>query len=397
VPILLNRLYTTRAQARSAKCGVLQFMFCRHCGFAWNAAFDTELIVYDASYENDQAYSPAFLAHLRARADDVVVAAPAGERLRFLEIGCGQGRFINEVARRAGPALHSAEGFDAAWRGPGNYGPASSVIHKAYFTAATAHLLNAEPNVVVSRHTIEHIPDPVAFLTTVRTALGAASRARIFIETPCVNWILQNEAMQDFFYEHCSLFTPTALLCALRRSGFDDVHVEKVFGGQYLWASATAGNADMDIGPSGQGLHDIAGVRERYVRHWDAVIAHAQANGLVAIWGAGAKGVTFSMMVDPEGSRFDHVIDISPAKQGQYLPVTGLPVVSTQVAAARSPDTIIVMNPNYLTEIEELARAAGITARLIPLNKSQMLIRSPSPARPSVFGPGSTLPIGGLA
>ena len=93
---------------------------------------------------------------------------------------------------------------------------------------------------IVSRHTIEHVPDPVAFLTAVRDALGERAEATIFLETPCVDWILRHDAMQDFFYEHCSLFTARALALALERAGFHAPRVEHVFGGQYLWARASA-------------------------------------------------------------------------------------------------------------------------------------------------------------
>ena len=61
VPILMNRLNPSRGQARAAARGELEIMFCRDCGFAWNAAFDSGLITYDGTYENDQTHSPAFL------------------------------------------------------------------------------------------------------------------------------------------------------------------------------------------------------------------------------------------------------------------------------------------------------------------------------------------------
>jgi tetratricopeptide (TPR) repeat protein len=50
---------------------------------------------------------------------------------------------------------------------------------------------------VVTRHTIEHVPNPVAFLSGIREALGPEAKTTIFVETPCIEWILGNEAMQD--------------------------------------------------------------------------------------------------------------------------------------------------------------------------------------------------------
>ena len=70
VPVLLNRLYPSAEAALKAPAGRLDVRCCRDCGFAWNAAFDPCLIVYDSAYENDQTHSPAFVAHVRQRAEE---------------------------------------------------------------------------------------------------------------------------------------------------------------------------------------------------------------------------------------------------------------------------------------------------------------------------------------
>lgn len=51
------------------------------------------------------------------------------------------------------------------------------------------------------------------------------------------------------------------------------------------------------------------------------------------------------------------VIDVNPAKQGQYLPGTGLRVQSPAEALPNLPtgSTIFVMNSNYLDEIKQMS------------------------------------------
>jgi len=60
------------------------------------------------------------------------------------------------------------------------------------------------------------------------------------------------------------------------------------------------------------------------------------------------------------GQTIDMVIDINPAKQGKYLPATGLLVRSPEEAFSclHSGATIYVMNSNYLHEIREMSRNA---------------------------------------
>ena len=50
----------------------------------------------------------------------------------------------------------------------------------------------------------------------------------------------------------------------------------------------------------------------------------------------------------------DAVIDVNPAKQGHFLPATGLNVLSPENALELYPagTTVYVMNSNYLDEIK---------------------------------------------
>ncbi len=366
VPILMNRLYATAAAARAAPSGPLRLTRCAHCGFTWNRDFRPELIVYDEDYENDQTCSGVFREHVERLAGDVIEAA---EPLHYLEIGCGQGTFIGVVANLAGSRLASAEGFDPAWRGCDGEGPFGARIHKSYFTRASLEALAHEPNVIVSRHTIEHVPDPIAFLSAIRDALGAGADATLFVETPCIDWILRHDAMQDFFYEHCSLFTARALAVALERSGFHSPVVEHVFGGQYLWARARAGaSAPAPATPEPLRASRASLRRDAFTARWRQRAALASSRGRCAIWGAGAKGVTFALMLDAGAPPFDHVVDINPAKQGLHLAGSGLAVLSPEQSAARGVATYFVMNPNYRDEIAARLAALGSNAELIALD-----------------------------
>jgi hypothetical protein len=362
---MMHRLYGTAEQARRASLASLELNRCRSCGFVWNEAFDSAKLQYDEKYENDQGHSNVFREHMLGRADAILKLAPAGQSLDYLEVGCGQGTFLACVAERAGRRLRNADGFDPAYRGSASIG-ASVRFHNDYFDQRTSARLSARPSVVVSRHTIEHVPDPVAFLRAIRNGLGEGSDALIFIETPDVDWIIANCAIQDFFYEHCSIFTADALKFALRRAGFQNACTETVFGEQYLWASAHAGVTD--LGSTDRCLAEVRSPTEAFIEKWRDRVRSAKANGGGALWGAGAKGVTFTLLVDPAGEFVDHVIDINPEKQGHFLPVCAVPVVSPEAASSLNATTIFVMNPIYLREIAETAAAVGISAEFVPIN-----------------------------
>jgi hypothetical protein len=56
------------------------------------------------------------------------------------------------------------------------------------------------------------------------------------------------------------------------------------------------------------------------------------------------------------GARIDMAIDINPAKQNRFLPVTGLYVEPPRIIDSFPSETqILVMNGNYLEEVKALA------------------------------------------
>lgn len=344
-PVFQNGLYPSRAEAKGAAAGPLQMRRCAHCGFVWNAGFDPALIDYAQGYDNQQAHSASFRAHLDARLERIRRAAPEGP-LELLEIGCGQGAFLAELRAAFGPdRVRRAVGVDPAWRGGESAG---LELIACYFGADTARAHGLAPDIVVSRHVIEHISDPRGFLGALRTGLGTRP-ARLFLETPTADWILRGQVHHDVFYEHCSLFTLGSMAIALEASGFEVVEVSTCFGGQYLWAEAVTATP---VDAAGFGMAE-----EAYIRHWRGL---AEGCGRPVIWGAGAKGATFALLVDPEADLFAHVIDINPVKQGHFIPSTGHEILGPEALRTSPPDAVFVMNPNYAGEIAETLAAMGL-------------------------------------
>jgi SAM-dependent methyltransferase len=349
-PVFQNAVYADATAARTAARGDLDFRRCQACGFVWNAAFLSERVIYGETYENSQSGSTAFRAHMtgRAAAGRAMIAGRAGAAI--VDVGCGQAEFLGYLAEAGAGEPAKLFGFDPAWRGGDGQGPGGACVYRRLFDETEA-LDGAPADLIVSRHVIEHIPDPMAFLATLRRCCGPETR--LALETPDVDWIRRTGAFHDFFYEHCSLFSLPALDQALARSGFVATRLERVFDGQYLWAEAIP----VEAGPA-----QAAAV---YEARWESIIARAAATGPVVVWGAGAKGATFVQMFDPDAARIAAVVDLNPAKQDRYLGGSGHRVVSPEAAAAIAPATILVMNPAYEAEIGDYVRGHGWRADIV--------------------------------
>ncbi len=82
--------------------------------------------------------------------------------------------------------------------------------------------------------------------------------------------------------------------------------------------------------------------------------------GGVAVWGAGAKGVTFLNLIDPDGTKIACAVDINPNKQGGFVPGTGHPIVDVARLAELGTRHVVLMNSNYLEEARAMGSVLGI-------------------------------------
>lgn len=346
IPPLQNVTVRNRADAMNFPTVELRMLWCGTCSFVWNSRFDVNNISYDAGYNNDVSASGYYQKHLEAIADRVIAAIPDDEPIHYVEVGCGEGDFLNLVIERAGGRCVSATGFDPSFTGDAKLNPMTT-LHRRYFSKDMMDLIPAEANIICSRHTIEHVPEPHGFVTGLAAAMTAPHR-RLFLETPSVDWILETVTFQDFFYEHCSIYNPRSMAHLLAQHRLW-CRVEPVYDGQYMWIEAgkdTAAELPQEsVEPA---------LAQDFVRKCDEKIAH---NGPFAVWGAASKGLTFSLIMAEVMNNRNAItcaIDLNPAKQGCFLPVTGVPILSPEAASEQGIKSVVIMNPNYRLEIEAM-------------------------------------------
>jgi hypothetical protein len=372
VPVYCNVLFDRREDALAAPTGDIDLVYCKRCGHLHNAAFDPGRVTYTSDYENSLHHSPRFQAYAQALA--VRLVADHGLHGRtIVEIACGQGDFLKLLCEAGG---NRGIGFDPSYTpGRGGAGDSTAALSfvKDYYGEAHA---DVPADLVCCRHALEHIAQPVAFLRTVRRAIGGRGTP-VFFEVPNALHTLEALGVWDLIYEHCGYFWEGSLAEAFRRGGFVATRLASEFGGQYLTIDALPDDESararvshaVDGVPSPRQLDAaVARFADAYrakVDHWRAVLDGLRRDGRRAVlWGAGSKGVSFVNTLRA-GGVVDCLIDLNPHKHGRYVPGTGHAVRAPDSLAARPPDAVIVMNPLYADEIGAALRAMGIEAELL--------------------------------
>lgn len=365
VPAHQNLVYREQAAAREAVRGDLDMVVCAGCDFVFNRAFDPVRLHYGDRYDNAQSHSPFFDEYLDSL---VALLSKRGvQNCTVVEVGCGRGYFLRKLVSQPESGL-VGYGFDPSYVGP-EMDLGGRLRFRASMYDATCSETRAD--VVLCRHVIEHVPEPLDLIDNVRAALASSPQARVFFETPCVEWILHNRVIWDFFYEHCSLFTASSLATAFERRGFDIVSVEHVFGGQYLWLEArqTPETTRSTTLPRHAQLATLAReygeIETRLRERWRERIRDLRQRGGVSLWGAGAKGTTFANLVDPDAELLDSLVDINPNKRGCFVPGSGHRIIGPADILGRDVRSAILMNPNYRDETHAILRDASIEIELL--------------------------------
>jgi hypothetical protein len=359
LPAMQNYVHRTRESALSAAEGSLVLTVCRTCGFAWNTSFDPDRLSYDDNYDN-AVPSPVMRDYYAEIASYLVERHDPGDGL-VVDVGSGDGTFLRTLLDLA-PAARGL-GIDPALDASHSDGDGRLALVKDVFSPG---LLDEVPALVVSRHVLEHIPQPVSFLRLVSSAVAPSPG---FFEVPDLEWIVEHHTFWDFCYEHCNYFTAASFSRLLTEAGFEPVRSQTAFGDQYLWLEATATAEPVD--PPAEDGEEIA---ERLLRYADEESARiAAARGLLqrnrddgsatVVWGMATKGVMFVLLTDPEASLVDACVDVNPNKQGCYVPLTGHPIQAPEtLRSLERPLTVLVMNENYRAEIEQTCTELGLEA-----------------------------------
>jgi SAM-dependent methyltransferase len=362
-------LMETREEALSFPTGNLVMGWCSSCGHATNMVFDIETNAYSTKYEEVQTFSPTF-SGFQSELVDRLIEKHGVRNQNVVEIGCGKGEFLLELCDRGD---NSGVGIDPSFvpgRGDWNSEGRCRFVNEIYSAERHSEI---PADIVVCRHTLEHIYPTREFIQTIRRTIGDDLGTLVFLEIPDQQRVYTERAFWDIYYEHCSYFTQGALERLFLACGFEVLDSWKGFGDQYLLIEArplAQGEAPtFRVQESPDEIRSIvasfADDAPRVIQAWrDRFAAWHADQSRVVIWGAGSKGVAFITTIGV-GKELGYAVDINPHKHGHFMPGSGHEVVSPEFLEQYRPDVVLVMNGIYEDEIRRQLAEMGLDPQLI--------------------------------
>jgi SAM-dependent methyltransferase len=363
VPVHVSTLHRTPDGARTAPRGDLALAFCGGCGFIWNAAYDASIIAYDTDYENSLDHSPAFVSYIGGLAERLVERYDVRGK-RVVEVGCGQADFLRRLCA-AGD--NRGFGYDPSYVGEEVDGAVT--VRRELYSEATVG--DADPDFVCCRHVLEHIEQPLEFVSSLRRTLDAGRGTPVYFEVPNGEYQLANGVVWDMIYAHHSTFTEASLRTLFERCGFEVSAAGTSFGDQYLWIEARPAEHAVVADRRGEVArlravadHFAAGY-QGLIGDWNRRVETFASDGQrVVLWGAGAKGVSLLNALE-RSAPIGGVVDLNPRKHGSYVPGSATPVVAPESLVDYGPDVVVLANPIYKDEVRGILAGLGQDADVI--------------------------------
>jgi len=338
------------------------------------------------------SYSESWLAHCERYARAAVERFGLNDESRVVEAASNDGYLLQFFARVGIPVLGIEPAANVAAAAEAKGIP----TRRAFFGEALARALadgGEHADLFVANNVLAHVPDLNDFVRGIYAVLAPGGVATL--ELPHLLRLLDEGQFDTIYHEHFSYFSLGTVVRVFAAHGLEVVDVEELptHGGSLrVYARrATSGGGARTAVDAPRRRHDVAAaaggparVAAVLARERDAGLESAAAyRGLesrahriredlleflrraardgarVVGYGAPAKGNTLLCYCGVDPDLLPFTVDLSPHKQGLYLPGSRIPVRSPQDLLAARPDFVLVLPWNLRDEIAAQMRAIG--------------------------------------
>ena len=323
----------------------LDIVQCQSCSLVYNRAFEPAMVekIYTENYSSGIPSSPKILEKYKFIIESVIERENIEEK-NIVEIGASDFTFSELLLEKGANQVIAFE--------PSNLFKTENnrIYHiDSFFDVKQIPINNNKIGLIVIRHVVEHLPDPLSTLREISEL--APLGMKFYIEVPNVNDILIKNRFYDFFYEHVSYFSPNLLSGLMLGLGFRTLKIEYLVEGQHfglLCEKVLPGDLNLKLSEFSENLlstSDFIDYTRSFLEKLENII---QSYERVAIYGAGNHGLGVASLLNINSDRIECFLDLNKMKEGKFSPKTHIPI--------RVPEALVVRKTFMSLKLDCLIR-----------------------------------------
>ncbi|MES2211452.1 MAG: class I SAM-dependent methyltransferase [Chloroflexota bacterium] len=310
--------------------------------------FGTGYSFYSSASAPLSAYHAAYARDVLAKHGDLAARG-------MVEVGCNDGDLLRHFDPRVSLGVDPSDGPAAAAMARG-----CQVLVRPFGLAAAHEIRDrrGRQGLVIANHVLAHVEDVADVLSGISALLAADGVA--MVEVQYLPDLLVNNAFDLVYHEHRNFFSLSSLEHAAHRHGLfvADAHLTDRQGGSLRVTLSRSHHHAAELSRVAKlrasetwlnswGAYDgMQGRAERIRTRLQDLVAAQE--GITAVYGAPAKATTLLNYCGLTSNDLTWCVDTTPAKQGRFIPGTGIPIVAPTFMGAT---TYVLAAWNYARPI----------------------------------------------
>lgn len=346
----------------------LHAYICNKCWLMQLEEFATPDEIFADEYAYFSSYSESWLQHARKYSEAMIDCFGLDEKSYVVEIASNDGYLLQWFMKKGIPVL----GIDPAANVAAAAKQKGINTEVEFFGKNVAQKMAKKykkADLLLGNNVLAHVPNINDFVAGMKEMLS--DNGVITMEFPHLKCLIEQNQFDTIYHEHFSYLSFVAVNRIFAHHGITIFDVEELptHGGSLRIYGRHTENANKEI------THRVYELLQReielgfehieyYSRFEEKVketkrkildfLIEAKRNGKTVVgYGAPGKGNTLLNYCGVRTDFIDYTVDMSPHKQGNFLPGTHIPILHPEVIKKTKPDYVFILPWNLKDEIIE--------------------------------------------
>ncbi|MEZ6045332.1 MAG: hypothetical protein R3C11_07060 [Planctomycetaceae bacterium] len=237
---------------------------------------------------------------------------------------------------------------------------------RATYFVPNQHIAELKPDLIISRHVLEHLMNPLGFVQQVAFASSWEKiQTKLYIEVPCIDRVFDINRTIDFYYEHRSHFTSNSLARMLERCSSEVEMIATGYNNEVVMGLASFGTETDAVDIANEAINFSLGAIAAKDRVRQQLSNLQSAGKTIAIWGGTGKAASFINQFDLDEINFPLIVDSDAAKVGTHVPGMGQEIRYRDLLLREPVDVILIATQWRARDIAMEIESAGIKAETV--------------------------------